>query len=256
MLDKIISIVTAAGDIMLEAQHIQDYVESKEGQANFVTKYDIEVQQFLYRELSVVLPEAGFIGEEEDAGNARQTNKDYCFIIDPIDGTTNFIFDYRHSCISVALKLRNEIILGVVYNPYLKELFTAEKGKGAFLNGRQLVMKELSLEAGVVSVGTIPYYREMADETFRIARLLFDKSLDIRRSGSAALDICYVAAGRIVLYYELLLSPWDYSAASLILTEAGGVISTMDGKALTFEQPLSVLAGNKITVQQYFNLIK
>ena len=254
MLDKIISIVISAGDIILEAQHIKDHVESKQGQANFVTKYDVEVQEFLYRKLSEVLPEASFMGEEDDVKN-HQINKGYCFIIDPIDGTTNFIFDYKHSCISVALMLEGEIILGVVYNPYLKELFTAEKGKGAYLNGSQLLVKELALEDGVASIGTAPYYREKADETFRIARLVYNKALDLRRSGSAALDICYVAAGRIVLYYELLLSPWDYAAGSLILIEAGGRISTMDGNPITFEQPISILAGNQTTVQQYFELM-
>ncbi len=254
MLDNIISIVTLAGDIILEAQHIKDHVESKQGQANFVTKYDVEVQDFLYRKLSEVLPEASFMGEEDAAKN-HQINTGYCFIIDPIDGTTNFIFDYRHSCISVALMLQGEIILGVVYNPYLKELFSAEKGKGAFLNGKQLFVKELALEDGVASIGTSPYYREKADETFRFARLVYDKALDLRRSGSAALDICYVAAGRIVLYYELLLSPWDYAAGSLILKEAGGSISTMNGEPLTFEQPISILAGNQTTVQQFLELI-
>jgi myo-inositol-1(or 4)-monophosphatase len=254
LLNEIISIVTSAGDIILEAQHIKDHVESKQGQANFVTKYDVEVQEFLYRELAAILPEASFMGEEDEVKN-HQINKGYCFIIDPIDGTTNFIFDYKHSCISVALMLQGEIILGVVYNPYLKELFTAEKDKGAFLNGKQLFIKELALEDGMVSIGTAPYYREKADETFRIARLVYDKALDLRRSGSAALDICYVAAGRIVLYYELLLSPWDYAAGSLILTEAGGKIRTMDGKLLTFEHPISILAGNHTTVQQYFELI-
>ncbi|HHV13854.1 MAG TPA: inositol monophosphatase [Clostridiales bacterium] len=253
MLDNIVKVVKDAGDIILKARHIQEHVESKQGQANFVTKYDVEVQEFLYRELSGVLPQAGFIGEEDD-GRDDRINDGYCFIIDPIDGTTNFIFDYRHSCISVALMLRGEIILGVVYNPYLEELFTAEKGKGAFLNGRPLRIRDTRLEDGVVAFGTAPYYREKADETFRIARSVYDKALDLRRSGSAALDICYVAAGRIVLYYELLLSPWDYAAASLVLTEAGGRISTMEGRALSFDRPVSVLAGNKASIQQYFEL--
>ncbi len=254
MIDHIVKVVKEAGDIILKARHIREHVESKQGQANFVTKYDVEVQEFLYRELSVVLPQAGFIGEEDDGGNDR-INDGYCFIIDPIDGTTNFIFDYRHSCISVALMLRGEIILGVVYNPYLEEVFTAEKGKGAFLNGRVLRIRDIRLEEGVAAFGTAPYYREKSDETFRIARSVYDKALDLRRSGSAALDICYVAAGRIVLYYELLLSPWDYAAASLILTEAGGRISTMEGQALAFDRPVSVLAGNKVSIQQYFELV-
>ena len=253
MMENIINIVKEAGQIVLKAQQIQDNVESKQGRANFVTKFDVEVQNFLYTELLKIYPTASFIGEEDEKKD--KVLGEYCFIIDPIDGTTNFIFDYRHSAVSVGLLYQNEIITGVVYNPYLEEMFSAEKGKGAFLNGRQLKIADLKLADGIVAIGTCPYYREKADETFFIARKLFDKALDIRRSGSAALDICYVAAGRIVLYYEILLSPWDYAAASLILKEAGGCIASMDQKELSFTQPCSALAATPSAYEEYFNYI-
>ena len=252
MFENIKKVVKEAGQIMLEAKHIQNGVESKEGRANFVTKYDVEVQNFLYLELTKLYPSATFIGEEDET---KQNNLgEYCFIIDPIDGTTNFIFDYNHSAISVGLMYKNEIIAGVVYNPYLDEMFYAEKGSGAFLNGNPIKNNELQLSEGIISIGTCPYYREKADETFQIARKLYDKALDLRRTGSAALDICYVAAGRFVLYYEMLLSPWDYAAASLILTEAGGCISTMEKTPLTLTSACSALAATTGAYEEFFML--
>lgn len=252
MFENIKEVVKKAGDIMLSAKHIQNGVESKQGRANFVTKYDVEVQNFLYEELSKLYPSAIFIGEEDE--KKQTATGEYCFIIDPIDGTTNFIFDYKHSAISVGLMYKNEIIAGAVYNPYLDEMFYAEKGSGAFLNGNPIKNNNLQLSEGIVSIGTCPYYRENADETFRIARKLYDKALDMRRTGSAALDICYVAAGRFVLYYEMLLSPWDYAAASLILTEAGGCISTMEKTPLTLISACSALAATPGAYSEYFTL--
>jgi myo-inositol-1(or 4)-monophosphatase len=252
MLEQIKEVVRHAGQIILDAHNIREGVESKQGRANFVTKYDVEVQDYLFRELAALFPKAAFIGEED--GRKGQVFDEYCFIIDPIDGTTNFIFDYRHSAISVGLLYRKEIIAGVVYNPYLDELFYAEKGKGAYLNGRALKVTDLSLSEGIVAVGTCPYNREKAEETFQLARKLYDRALDIRRSGSAALDICYVAAGRFVLYYELLLQPWDYAAASLILTEAGGCITATDKEALSYASPCSIMAATPSASKEYFEI--
>ncbi|HWT75437.1 MAG TPA: inositol monophosphatase family protein [Mobilitalea sp.] len=252
MLEHIKEVVKEAGKIMLNAQHIQSSVESKQGRANFVTKYDVEVQNFLYKELAKYFPTATFIGEEDKQHD--ETCGDYCFIIDPIDGTTNFIFDYKHSAISVGLMYQEEMLAGVVYNPYLEELFYAEKGKGAFLNGHSLQLTDLKLSEGIVSMGTCPYYREKADETFHLAKKLYNKCLDLRRSGSAALDICYVAAGRTVLYYEMLLSPWDYAAASLILAEAGGRISAIDKSPLTYHRGCSAIAATPSAYEEFFLL--
>jgi myo-inositol-1(or 4)-monophosphatase len=253
MLKKIKDIVKVAGEIILNAHHIKDGIESKEGRANFVTSYDVEVQNFLYQELKKVLPEAAFIGEEDK--KRENVIGDYCFIIDPIDGTTNFIFDYRHSAISVGLAFHGQIIMGVVYNPFLNEMFYAEKGKGAFLNGRKLNVSGLMISEGIVAIGTCPYHRELTDETFRITRKLYDTALDIRRTGSAALDICYVAANRFALYFELILSPWDYAGASIILTEAGGCIGTMEKKELPYRLPCSVIAASPRAYEEFYQLL-
>ena len=256
MLNEIIDIVKEAGQIVLHSQNIQDQVQSKEGRANFVTKYDLEVQNFLYQELAKLYPDAAFLGEEDDIKTDRSSKvlNEYCFIIDPIDGTTNFIMDYHHSAISVALLYRGQLAAGIVYNPYLDEVFYAAKGTGAYLNDKPLKLVNLPLQDGLVSVGTCPYYREKADETFALTRKLYDKALDIRRSGSAALDICYVAAGRFVLYFEMLLSPWDFSAASLILTEAGGCIHTLEGENLDFTRNSSAIAATPAAYEEFLQL--
>ncbi len=256
MLDEIIQIVKEAGQIMLKAHNIQEKVQSKVGRANFVTKYDVEVQQYLYGRLSELYPDAVFIGEEDtkQERDRRLCEVPYCFIIDPIDGTTNFIMDYHHSAISVALLSHGETAAGIVYDPYLEEVFYAARGRGAYLNGTPLKLHNLPLGDGLVAMGASPYYREKTQETFRLAAALFDRALDIRRSGSAALDICYVAAGRYVLFYELLLSPWDYAAASLILTEAGGCISSMDHQPISFTEGSSILAATPAAYEEFFQI--
>ncbi len=252
MLETIQKIVREAGKIILSAKNINDGIESKQGRANFVTEYDVEVQTFLIKKLSEEFPEAGFIGEEGD--DKEVVKADYCFIIDPIDGTTNFIYDYHHSAISVGLQHKGEMVLGVVFNPYLDEMFYAEKGKGAYLNGRKINVLNEGLSNGIVGFGTAPYYREKADETFALIRKLFDRCQDIRRTGSAALDLCYVAAGRFVLFCEQVVCTWDYAAAALIITEAGGCISTIEGKEMPFAEPTSVLAAGEVAYQEFFEL--
>jgi len=249
MLEQIKSVVRDAGLIILQAHNIESSIESKQGSANFVTKYDIEVQNYLYQHLSILFPNADFLGEEDL--QRKTVDSEYCFIIDPIDGTTNFILNYKHSAISVALMHNNEIEFGVVYNPYLNELFYAEKGKGAHLNDKPLKVHNLALKDGIVGFGTSPYYPEKADETFSLAKKLFDLALDLRRTGSAALDICYMAANRYVLYFEFYLSPWDFAAASLILTEAGGVIKTLEQNELNYMTPCSVVAANPVSYQDF-----
>ena len=134
--------------------------------------------------------------------------------------------------------------MGVVYNPYIDEVFTAVKGQGAFLNGKPIHVSSQPLENGVVIFGTAPYYEELAKASFDMAYEYFCKALDVRRSGSAALDLCNIAAGRAELFFELRLCPWDYAAGSLIVEEAGGVVTTIDGGEITLNESCGVLATN------------
>ena len=132
--------------------------------------------------------------------------------------------------------------LGVVYNPYTDEMFTAQRGVGSFCNGRRLAVSTQPLENAVVLFGTSPYREDLSERSFKLAYSLFRRSLDVRRSGSAALDLCAVAAGRAELFFELALAPWDYAAGSLIVQEAGAMVTTIDGGALTYDRQCPVFA--------------
>lgn len=241
MIDKIIDIVHECGEIILEATDIQRKTHLKEGRGNFVTEYDSKVQAALKEKLLSLLPEAVFFGEE-DGADKTDISKGYAFIVDPIDGTANFTRGLNHSCISVALAKDGYPIKGAIYNPYKKETYYAEKGKGAFLNGERIHVSDKGLEEGLVLFGTAPYNVELTNTTIDMLTRYFLKSQDIRRSGSAALDLCTIACGKAELYFEMILSPWDYAAGALIVEEAGGIVSRPDGKPLTFDKKQAVVA--------------
>lgn len=248
MIEKVKKIAIQAGEKML---HGFDEIMEKTDVSNIVTNMDIEVQEFIIDQLKMVLPEASFIAEESEH---YQEEDGYQWIIDPIDGTTNFAYDYHHSAVSIALLKDHEIVMGVCYNPYLNEMFTAQKGKGAYVNDCPLHVGTASLTSALVLCGTAPYYKENADCTFETMKTLFLHGRDIRRGGSAVLDICYIAAGRADLYYEEVLSPWDYAAASLILQEAGGYIHVING-SWGFHAPLGMLVGNPSIVEEARKLL-
>lgn len=250
LIPEITAIVREAGKIVLSAHDINNTIQEKPGTANFVTAYDVRVQQFLQESLLALLPGAHFVGEENDCTD--DVHHGYAFIVDPIDGTTNFIRNYRASCICVALAQDGEVITGVVYDPYRDELFTAEKGGGAFLNGAPIHVNDNPLSQSLMSVGTTTYDRTQTDRTFGLSRALFDVMLDLRRSGSFAIDGCAVACGRIDLAFEMRLSPWDYAAVSCILREAGGRISQLDGSPITLDRPCSILCGSAVTHEEFF----
>lgn len=241
--DEIIEVVGKAGNIIRTAHEDEMVVFHKKGDANFVTKYDKEVQAYLIENLRKIIPDVNFIAEED--GIQQDLKEGYCFIIDPIDGTTNFIEDYHYSCVSVGLALNGKMQFGVVYNPYLNEMYTAVKGEGAKKNGREIHVRAEGLEGSLASFGVAHYNTDETDKTFEYAKMLYSSSLAIRSGGSAALDLCKVAEGSTGVYFEMKLQPWDYAAASLIITEAGGFISTMEGTLITLDQPCSILAGNR-----------
>ena len=252
MLEKIIDTVKKAGEIILSAHNQENAVTAKEGKKNFVTKYDVAVQEFLFEELGKAFPEAEFVGEEGE--NNFESNA-LRFIIDPIDGTTNFMQDYRCSCISVALCKENDLIAGVVYNPYTKEIFSAEKGKGAYLDGKKISVSDRPLSDGLALFGTSPYHPENTDETFALMRKVFDFCRDLRRSGSAAYDICAVACGRCEVFFEKELQPWDVAAGTLILKEAGGLALNFEGNNISFSRPEDVIFANPKAYEEFVTLL-
>jgi len=252
ILNFMIECVKSAGDLVIHARGI--IADNKTDGRNVVTEYDVRVQNMLRERLSAAVPDAGFFCEESCETDRLRGGR--TFIIDPIDGTMNFVHGFNMSCISVAYSYMGEILAAAVFNPFSGELFTAEKGCGAFLNGRQIFCGRASLADSVVCAGTSPYRADLSGETFPMLRLLFENSLDIRRSGSAALDLCSVAAGRAGLYWELDTSFWDYAAGYLIVKEAGGECLTADGSALPFdERKSSITAGNPAATEDYFKLI-
>ena len=248
MLEEIIEAARQAGKIMLEAEKASIDVKEKTGSANFVTQYDMAVQENLRQALQRICPEADFLGEE---GNERPEQTALVFIVDPIDGTTNFIHGYRHSAISIALAQNGKIEYGVVYNPYTEEVFSAARGRGAYRNGEPIHVSNRPMKEALICFGTSPYDPSLAEPSFRLAKRLFDIAADIRRSGSAALDLCAIAAGQCEFDFELVLQPWDFAASSLMIEEAGGRISRPDGTPLHILEPNPVIAGNRLTYDAF-----
>ncbi len=242
LVTDICRVVKECGNTLLTADRSHMGIDTKEGAANFVTEYDTRVQKQLFEALGKILPQARFVGEEGE--KAEVDLNGWCFIVDPIDGTTNFIKDYHMSCISVGLLLDGKPEIAVVCNPYLDELYWARRGMGAYCNGERIRVSDQPLEKGLVLFGTAPYSRELGEASFRMAWEYYCKALDVRRSGSAVLDLCAVAAGRAELFFELRLQPWDYAAGALLVEEAGGKITTVEGTPITFHKPCSILAGN------------
>ena len=250
MKEELRQLLREAGDIMLSAKEIEKAVSAKEGNANFVTAYDVQVQKLLRRRLLELRPGAHFVGEEDEARDDALHGE--AFIVDPIDGTTNFICHLHTSAVSVAMLREGEPVLAATYDPYRQEFYYAEKGKGATCNNQPICVSQKELKDSLVFCGTAPYYPEVADRTFLLARWLWDEALDLRRYGSAVIELCLVARGCAGLMYEMKLSPWDYAAAGLILTEAGGKISQISGEPLTYDRPCSVVAGNPKAYDTFF----
>ncbi len=246
---KVTDIVRQAGTRMRQECSVQ--IRTKEGHANFVTDIDVSIQNELLEKLQNVLPGAAFIAEEKD----NRVPGGLTWIIDPIDGTQNFINGYQHSAISVALVSEGEGCLGVVYDPYLQEMFWAVRGGGAFINDRPIQVSERPLEQGLVILGTSPYRRDLAKQTFSAAEAIFQRCGDIRRSGSAALDLSYLAAGRCEGFFEMVLSPWDYAAASVLIREAGGTIDAIAPDAWGYDKPIGIVAGNQKSFQALKHMV-
>ena len=213
--DDIAGIAIEAGKIMLEAKH--PGIMAKGGHANFCTETDEKIQAFLIGQLKNVIPEASFLGEEDDQDVFdEKMSTGYCFVIDPIDGTSNFIYSYRPSVISIALLKDGKPDIAVIYDPYDDMMFSAVAGQGAYMNGERIMSSDTPLSDSLAVFGTAPYYTELQEQTFETAKKLLPLCVDLRRSGTAAWDMCCVAMGRCNLYFELKIQLWDYAAAALI----------------------------------------
>ncbi len=215
----------------------------EKGIADYVTEVDFAVQQFIRGRLEELYPEVQFLSEEKS--NEEIDKNGLVWVLDPVDGTTNLIHDYRASVISLALMQEGSVVLGMIYNPYTDELFSAQKGKGSYCNGQKIeVSGAETIEKCLIAIGTSPYYKEMAEENFKVFQAIFKDCQDIRRSGSAALDLAYVACGRIEAYFERNLKIWDYAAGMLLVREAGGRVTDYGGNDADTEMISDIAAAN------------
>ncbi|MGH6714808.1 MAG: inositol monophosphatase family protein [Bradyrhizobium sp.] len=223
-----------------EIEHLQ---VSLKGPANFVSLADKRAEEMLCVDLAKARPGYGFIGEE--GGNREGTDKSHTWIVDPLDGTTNFLHGIPQFAISIALQRDGTIIAGVIYNPANDELYIAERGKGAFLNDQRLrVAGRRSLSDCVIACG-LPHIGRGDHEVFRREMMeIQGRVAGLRRFGAASLDLAFVAAGRLDGYWERVLSPWDIAAGQILVREAGGIVSGIDGhdNALTTG---NVVCGNE-----------
>lgn len=202
---------------------------SFKGVVDLVTNFDRKAQDLIFDRLSAVFPDHGFLAEE---GLSRREESEFRWVFDPLDGTTNFAHRFPVFTVSIALERRGSVVLGVVYDPMREEMFQAVKGEGAWLNGRRIRVSAVAdLDGSLLATG-FPYdLRESLVNNIGHFKHFLTRAQAIRRCGSAALDLCYVACGRFDGFWELKLKPWDQAAGALIVEEAGGRVSDFAGGA-------------------------
>lgn len=238
MIEQIISIVKNASKIMCERP---DDISQKGNSSNYVTASDLAVQKFLSQQLTNLIPGSSVVGEE---GEGHAANTQYIWVIDPIDGTSNYIRDIGLSVISVGLLKDGQPIAGVIYNPYRDEMFYAQQGQGAFLNGKPIHVSDRDFAHSHLCSAMSLYDKRYAAPCFHIIEKVYHESDDLRRLGSAALELAYMAAGRVELYFEIRLFPWDVAAAITILREAGGEVELLYHETLPLDRPFGLIAAN------------
>ena len=226
----------ASRGLLRDFGEVAELQVSKKGAADYVSAADLKAEQTLFEALLKARPGYSFLGEER--GLVEGTDKPHTFIVDPIDGTTNFLHSIPHFAINIALERDGQVVAAVTYNPVAQDMFWAERGKGAFLNARRLRvaarrdLMECVLATGIPFAGR-PGHAQFLKELHQIAQ----RVSGVRRFGSAALDLAWTAAGRFDGYWERNLGPWDIAAGSLLVTEAGGMVTGLDGG------PLDIRAG-------------
>ena len=252
MKEQLTAIAMKAGEAFLERRLTS--ITSKEGHANYVTDIDCRVQAYLEKALTELLPGSAFIGEEKE--NAALTDEP-TWIVDPLDGTTNMIHDYRMSAVSIALCKGKQPVTGLIWQPYTRELFYAEAGAGASMNGRAIRVSEIPFRDALAAIGTAPYYEELEKTGMAVALDYLHECADIRRSGSAALDLAYLACGRHEVFLELMLKPWDYAAGSLIVQEAGGKVTMpLAGGKMDYDLSTAVLAATPACMEKALEVLQ
>ncbi len=255
LLNVMIKAAQKAGRVLTrdfgEVEHLQ---VSLKGPANFVSAADRRAEEILCTELSTARPGYGFLGEE--GGHRKGTDETHTWIVDPLDGTSNFLHGIPHFAISIGLEREGTIVAGLVYNPINDELFTAERGKGAFLNNQRLrVAARRRMADAVVACGLPHLGRGDLALANRELALVQPKVAGLRRFGAAALDLAWVAAGRFDAFWERALSPWDIAAGLILVREAGGFVTDFEQG----DRPWiggDVVAGNETMHRELISLLR
>jgi myo-inositol-1(or 4)-monophosphatase len=252
MLNFAIGVAKDAGRLLRDRVGTRIDIDHK-GSINLVTDVDLASERLIREAISTYYPRHEILGEE---GGLTESGSEYRWIVDPLDGTTNYAHGYPIFCVSIALECKGEIVLGVVYDPMRDELFTAESGGGAALNNRPIhVSKTAELMQGLLSTG-FPYDIKTSKLTNLDHWANFAMNAQaLRRDGAAALDLCYVACGRFDGFWELNLSPWDTAAGALIVTEAGGRVTNFSGGPFSNYKP-EVVASNGLIHDRMLEVLK
>jgi len=237
---------------IIRANWLKPKTVDHKGAVDLVTDTDRRCERTIVEIITKEFPDHSILAEEET--RLEHDDSSYRWIIDPLDGTTNFAHGYPHFCVSIGLEWNGEVILGLVYDPLRRECFQAIKGQGATLNGEPIHCSAVTeIDNALLATG-FPYdRRDHADYYLSFFRAFLTRCQGIRRNGSAALDLCYVACGRIDGYWELKLKPWDVAAASLIVTEAGGKLSDFRGQPFDI-RGRETLAANMLIHQQMMRI--
>jgi myo-inositol-1(or 4)-monophosphatase len=244
----------AGRNLKRDLGEIENLQVSLKGPANFVSLADKRAEETLYEELIKARPGYGFIGEE--GGTREGTDKANVWIVDPLDGTTNFLHGIPHFAVSIALQREGALIAGLVYNPANDDLFLAEKGKGAYLNDQRLrVAARKKLNESVIACGLPHIGRGDFDVATQELSAIQPQVAGLRRFGAAALDLAWVAAGRLDGYWERNLSSWDMAAGMVLVREAGGFVTDIEGDDKIFETR-DIIAGNDYIHRELVKILK
>ena len=252
---KALELIQNVGEwIYKEKNHFSSSIIKVKSFNSFVSYIDIEAEKKLIRGLKLLIPDSGFIAEEN---HNLKASDDYNWIIDPLDGTTNYIHDLAHYSISVALLNRDEIVWSAIYDVSNFKMYTAEKDMGAFCNGKKLsIQNGKKMHDGIIGTG-FPYYDfSQVDSYLSVLKKCLQYSRGVRRFGSAAIDLSFVAEGKFVAFFEYGLAPWDIAAGILLVRESGGIVSKFDGKQipdknLLFER--NIVAANSASHETLVN---
>jgi myo-inositol-1(or 4)-monophosphatase len=244
----------AARSLKRDFGEVENLQVSLKGPANFVSAADRKAEETLYAELTKARPGYSFVGEE--GGTREGADKSHRWIVDPLDGTTNFLHGIPQFAISIALEREGAIVAGLVYNPANEEMFIAEKGKGAFLNDHRIrVAGRKALGDAVLACGLPHTGRGDLALGLRETGAMQNHVAGLRRFGAAALDLAWVAAGRFDGYWERNLSPWDIAAGMILVREAGGFVSDCEGADEMMEKG-SIVAGNETMRKEIVRVLK